>query len=50
VLPSLRSRCPAGWIRNAARPLAPEDLAAIFPMELIQQEFSPNRRSTFRAR
>jgi tryptophan synthase beta chain len=41
VLPSLSEPLSPPLNPQTRQPLAPQDLAAIFPMELIEQEFSP---------
>jgi tryptophan synthase beta chain len=41
ILPSLKEPMAPPLNPQTRKPLAPEDLAAIFPMSLIQQEFSP---------
>src|ERR1039458_9268853 len=43
VLPSLPEPLAPPLNPQTRAPLAPEDLAPIFPMELIQQEFSPQK-------
>ncbi|HWQ52844.1 MAG TPA: TrpB-like pyridoxal phosphate-dependent enzyme, partial [Bryobacteraceae bacterium] len=41
ILPSLKEPLAPPLNPQTRKPLAPEDLAAIFPMALIEQEFSP---------
>ena len=41
VLPSLKEPLAPPLNPETKQPLAPQDLAAIFPMTLIEQEFSP---------
>jgi tryptophan synthase beta chain len=43
ILPDLPEPLPAALHPGTGKPLTPPDLAALFPMELIMQEFSPER-------
>lgn len=43
ILPDLPEPLPAALHPGTGKPLTPPDLAPLFPMELIMQEFSPER-------
>ncbi len=43
ILPDLPKPLPAALHPGTGKPLTPPDLAPLFPMELIMQEFSPER-------
>ena len=43
LLPDLPAPLPPYLHPGTGEPIRPQDLAAIFPMELIQQEMSPER-------
>jgi tryptophan synthase beta chain len=43
ILPDLPEPLPAALHPGTGKPLTPPDLTALFPMELIMQEFSPER-------
>jgi len=43
ILPDLPEPLPAVLHPGTGKPVTPDDLAPLFPMELIMQEFSPNR-------